>query len=536
MKKYTLVGVLLMLSFLSSFAQLQIVDQKLLTLSKKDETSIVPLGKNGFMLIQKTKSEESKNLRKWTFTIYSTDLAVLWTKSIDYEDDLDILEFNTSKDGVNIIFYINNGLEAEKFRDGRKVGDLTVMKININGEITKKDIELKDKIKLFKGNFVGDAYYFDAILKKEDVIMKIDFANMSLTSNKFTVPEYTDIVARTTDGKNIYFKVKSYKKKIPYDALYTFEDCALVDKTNLKTFQDEDIVSMNIIRPDADHKFMLGLSRKEILGETQRDDIIKDNYYITNLNNNDLNTINKIDVESSDMLNDKRNLKDKKSLLNIFIRTSQYEAVGNFNMISSCFRINGKNIVVFDKYQIINEVRQVARSNNYNNSGINPKTGGWATPRYNTGSRGQSTYRTVKEFIGYYFTNSVVWCFNDAGEVEWSKNFEYDIFSPELKPKTCATPYKENSIALLGNFNKGLSYKTISLSGEVEEDLESQNASNTTKIKNVYSIKNSNSISHLYGNKFLVWGRESDFNMEKENTSFFAKKDYDVLLQIVEFE
>lgn len=314
MKKYTLVGVLLMLSFLSSFAQLQIVDQKLVTLKKRDKIGIANMGKNGFIIIQTSKSEESRKLRTWSFTRYNTNLEVEWTKSMDYEKNLTILEMNSMENNVNIVFYLDRSYDGV-FVNGEKVGDLTVMKITSDGEIVKKDIEFDENIRLYKGSFVNNAYYFDANIKKVDKIMKIDFNTLSLSSNIFTLPENTDIVSRTTDGRNVYFRVKSYKKKISYDALYTIEDGVVVDKTTLKNSDYDDIDYMTVIRPDSAHRFMLGLTYKEVLAKKKKDDIITQNFYITNLQTNNVEEINNIDIESSDMLLSKRNVSLKNNLL-----------------------------------------------------------------------------------------------------------------------------------------------------------------------------------------------------------------------------
>lgn len=463
--------------------------------------------KNGFIIIQTSKSEESRKLRTWSFTRYNTNLEVEWTKSMDYEKNLTILEMNSMENNVNIVFYLDRSYDGI-FVNGEKVGDLTVMKITSDGEIVKKDIEFDENIRLYKGSFVNNAYYFDANIKKVDKIMKIDFNTLSLSSNIFTLPENTDIVSRTTDGRNVYFRVKSYKKKISYDALYTIEDGVVVDKTTLKNSDYDDIDYMTVIRPDSAHRFMLGLTYKEVLAKKKKDDIITQNFYITNLQTNNVEEINNIDMESSDMLLSKRNVSLKNNLLAFMLFSNAVFLQGDHFLISNCYRFKGKNFIVFDKYQEVKE----------------------SYKEYDAGSR---RYVTRIRLIGYLFTNSVAWCFNDSGEVEWSRNFEYEIFSTDAKPKICSRPYGENAIALLGYFNNKLSYKTISLSGEVAEDSDNFVAKVKTNKTNIFQVSNSNEISHLYDNTYLVWGKENDFNSD-ENTS--KKKEYNILFEIVNFE
>jgi len=507
MKKLILFFVLTLV-FVGANAQLSVINQTQIALNKDDEISLMELGKKGFVVIKNTKSEESRKLRTWTFTLYSPQLEVVWTKSMDFERELTILASNTFQDDLNIVYFLDNSGSGQIY-DGQKVGDLTVMKITADGEVTKKDIEFKDKIRLYRGNFVQGAYYFDASIKKEDVIMKIDFSTLILSSNKFNLPEKTDVFDRTNDGKNMYFRVSSTKKKIIFDQLYTIEDGVVMEKTPLKRGVDEEFVFMKILKPDSAHRFMFRLTNREIQAERKRDDKIVYSYSLTNLEKEDIQTVNRIDQKVSDEL-----FIDRKIILKNKFFSTQYVIRGSGDITSSCFRVKDNNFVVFDKYQKVYSVHTYYDSNS------------------------KST-RTEYVFEAYYYTNTIVWCFNDDGEIEWTKNFEYDIVSPYFHEKTCARPYKNNTIALIGHFDNELSYKTISMDGEVIEGTENQKVLNKNKFNEIKEFNNS--ITHLYDNTYLVWGNDNDNKSgmgenEKEIKKQKKQKFVNLQFKIVEFE
>jgi len=515
MKKLLVILVITM-AFSGAFAQLSVTNQTQITLNKDDEISLIELGNKGFVVIQNTKSEESRKLRTWTFTLYNPQLEVVWTKSMDFEKQLYLLANNAYDGDLNLVYYIDNS-NGTGIVDGQKVGDLTVMRITSDGEVSKKDIEFKDKIRLYRGNFINGAYYFDAAIKKEDAIMKIDFSTLALSSNRLNLPEHTDIFERTDDGKNTYFRVKTTKKKIPYDYLYTIDDGVVVEKTSLAQSNNEELLFLNILKPDSAHKFAFGLIEKEVLGERKKDDIVSYNYYLTNLNDNDIKSINKIDQKSSDLLNKKREVSVKNDIF-LALFGSAIFLKGDAFLTSNCFRFQNKNVAVFDKYQEVWETYQ-----EYVNHG--------------QGYRWETRYRK----IGYFFTNSVIYYFNDEGEIEWAKNFEYDIFSTHLKSKTCARPVNENTIALIGYFNNELSYKTISADGDVTEGNEKQKV--VIKKKGKYTDVNrfDNSITNLYDNTYLVWGNDNDDKKDSEENKKKKKeekrrKTTNITFKIVEFE
>ena len=251
---------------------------------------------------------------------------------------------------------------------------------------------------------------------------------------------------------------------------------------------------MKIIRPDSTHRFAIALSSEEVQGKSKNDDIINYRYFLTNLQKEDIKTNTKIDKELSDQLYEKRDLVIKNNAFSSVLGNA-YELTGNSFLISSSFRYKNKNIVVFDKYQRVID-----------------KGGHEFSYAY-----------------GYFFTNTVVWCFNDNGEVEWSKNFDYEIYSPYLQPITSSCIYDDN-IAIVGHFNKELSFKTLSLSGELIEGTERQKVKN--KDGKIVADLVINSIINLNNNIYLDWGFESESNNKRGGNKNIST----VVLKIVEFQ
>jgi hypothetical protein len=526
MKKFIAIFVILAMCSIS-FAQLQVVNQKQITINKGDEISVMELGQKGFVVFTKSNNEDSKKLKDWTFTLYSPDIEAVWEKKLTLDKFQELLTMDSYNGDINIVYY--DGIISQ-------VEIITLVKISAEGEISKKEINLKNKIGIEGAHFInGNCYLISYFLKYKQSalartclnclivpifmgitqptviseVQKADFSSLTLTSNKIQMPEYGAVTNHTSDGKNIYLRVKSSKKKFPYDAIYNIEDGVVMEKTPIKKVDNTEIEYMNVIIPDSAHKFVLGLSKKEVLGARKKDDKTFYQYYITNLEKDDIQTINKVDKDISNELFKDRNV----SIKNKFFGTN-YLVRGSGDIMSSCFRFNGKNFVVFDKYQKIYSEH--------------------------TNCNGKTCY-TYYVFESYYYTNTIVWCFNDEGDVEWSKNFEYDIVSPYYHAKTCARPYKDNTIALIGHFDNELSYKTLSMDGDVVEGTEKQKVSNKSKFSDLTQFNNS--ITHLYENTYLVWGNDDDNKSGDDNEKSKARKKEDkkkktlnLIFKIIEFK
>lgn len=516
------------MAFSSVFAQLQVVTQKQITREKKDEFSVLRLGKKGFVLIQKTKSEEQRKFNTWSFTLYNLQLEEVWTKKTDVENDFIELAKETYDGCIDFILYDPRGGALLSVN----TQDLTLIKINSEGEISRKDIEFSNKIRLYPGNFIRDAYYCDVTDKKKDYdeIYKIDFASMNYSSNKLDLPDNTNIFERTTDGEKIYFRIKSTKKSWDYDALYTIEDGIVVEKIPMKKQGNDEMDSLKIIMSDTAHRFVLGLSVNKVLGARRKDDLIDYQYSLTNLQENDIQTINKVNKDFSDQLYNKRDISVTHSTLFNLISKNFYYLIGDYTLISSCFRQNGKNFIVFDKYQSLYDRQYTTvTDNSRDRNGIAKGS----TPYYDNRNNGSYTRtRSQSVLVGYLFTNSVVWCFNDDGVVEWSQNFDYAIISPNKKAITSAGPYDEDRIAIVGHFDKELSYKVISMDGKVEQSDEKQILQYNSKSKKDIEQLN-NSLIHLYDTYYLVWGTDDELLADIKAKS---KKDLKMFFQIVEFK
>ena len=167
-----------------------------------------------------------------------------------------------------------------------------------------------------------------------------------------------------------------------------------------------------------------------------------------------------------------------------FFSGSEKKLTDNNYVISSTFRYNNKNFVVFDKYQTKLEI-----------------------------------ISQHKYIMNYLFTNSLIWCFDDEGEIEWTKNIDYSIISDNLEPKTKAFPYKNNTIAFIGEFDKEVSLITLSMDGDV---LDGSEKYPTLKVLDMdEDLVYKNSITPLFGNKYLVWRKE---NVTSEEAKMKKKK------------
>jgi hypothetical protein len=496
------------MAFSSVFAQLQVLSQKQITRKKGDEFSVLKLGKKGFVLIQKTKSEEQRKFNTWSFTLYNLQLEEVWNKKTDVENDFIELAKEAYDGKICLILY-NPCIGAYYSGEAK---DLTLITINSESEISRKDIELSNKTRLYPGNFIGEAYYCHVADEKKDYdeIYKIDFASMSCSSNIFDLPYNTDVFERTTDGKKIYFRIKSTKKSLNFDALYIIENGAVIEKIPMRKQGNDEIDSLKIIMPDTAHRFVFGLNIHKVIGEREKDDLIDYEYSLSNMKEDDIQTINKVNHDISYQLYTTRDPSVTNKAIYDLFNNDVFFPVGNYTLISDCIRHNGKNFVVIDKCQSLWErhFRNVTH-----------------------GSIIQQEFQS--ELIGYLFTNTVVWCFNDDGVVEWMQNFDYAIVSPKMKAITSAVPYDENRIAIIGLFGYDITCKKISMDGKVERNDEKLPLQYLSKFNNNKFDLLNNSLIRLFDHYYLVWGTDEELTTEAQTNS---KKDLKLFFQIVELK
>ena len=85
--------------------------------------------------------------------------------------------------------------------------------------------------------------------------------------------------------------------------------------------------------------------------------------------------------------------------------------------------------------------------------------------------------------------------------------------------KTKAFPYKNNTIAFIGEFEKDVTLITLSMDGDVIDGSEKYKTLQVLDMDEDLIYKNS--ITPLFGNKYLVWGKE---NVTEEQAKLKKKK------------
>ncbi len=475
--KKLLVMLVITMAFSGAFAQLQVVKQKQIAIEKRsnilggeqDEGSaetlknVYNLGENGFIFVNESQSKEKKSNSTWTFTSYNLQLDVLWSKEIEL-DQLMKVSMSTFEGGINIIatdFSYGIRPKADKFH---------LIKITHDGIISEKTIDLDKEVVLYGKTFVQDACYYAVQRKKDDAILKFDFSTLSMSQNLINTPESTVIIDQNSDGKNIYYRVRSLKKSLDYDAIYTIEDGVATDKMVLERTNDNDIERLQIIQSDSLHKFVLMSKMDAYYDFSNMGNDVDKQYYIANLNGLGAKSFHMVDKVTSNILTQNSTLQIKnKTLANSF--TGKYKLRDSRYLISNCIRIKDKNILVFEKSQEI-------------------------------------FYETYGAYAdaGYLITNIIVWCINDEGVLEWSKNFECENVSPFMEPKISAVKYDDNSFALAGFFDEKLSIKILSTNGELIENTSTKKSTNNASV--VQTDYTGYNFVNLHNDTFLMWGLE----------------------------
>jgi len=476
--KKLLAMLVIMMAFSGVFAQLQVVKQKQITVEKHFEffkseeinenpstyKHVYNLGEKGFLFVNEFQSKENRNSNTWKFTLYDLQLEVLWSKEVEIEQ-LTTVSMNTFEGGINLITTdYSYGLRprADKFH---------LIKITHDGIISEKTIDLDKEVVLYGKSFVQDACYYAVQTKKDDAILKFDFSTFTMSQNLIKIPENALIIDQNNDGKNIYYRVRSLKKNIDYDAIYTIEDGVVTDKVVLERTNYNDIELIKIVQSDSLHKFAL-MSKMDARfgsGSSSSGDDVEKQYYISSLNGLSAKSFHPVDKATSDILTKNSTLKIKnKALANSF--TGKYKLRDSHYLISNCIRIKDKNILVFEKSQQI----------------YFETSGAYAD-------------------AGYLITNVIVWCINDEGVLEWSKNFECGNVSPFMEPKISAVKYDDNSIALAGFFDEKLSIKILSTSGELLENTAAKKNTTANVVQTDYTGYN---FMNLHKDTFLMWGLE----------------------------
>jgi hypothetical protein len=481
MKKRLLTIVFITLSFVS-FSQVEVLSEKQLTIDIEDNVTIKPYKNNGFILVQKAFNEESAKINIWRFTLYNYDLSPVWVKEVRLDRGYLYNRMDFYEGNIYLVFNFNSSGQSY-------TSEFAISAINADGGVNTKEFELKKTPYRSGFVFIDGAYFFNTTATKSfksyENLCKIDVSTMTLTQKAMDVPEKTTVIRSFSSGNTIYYRVTSSNysmglssKKPEYDYLYTVIDNEIVEKMPIKLGEETFFDNLSMISSDSAHQYFLGITKKWIKGNRGDDENYDYNLFINNVSPNELGPFKSLEKKYLYELASKREIKLKNGGFG-----SEKKLSDNNYIISNVLRYKNKNLVVFDKYQSKLEVQS------------------------------QNKYT-----ITYLFTNSLIWCFDDEGEIEWTKNIEYNIISDNLEPKTKLFPYK-NALGFIGEFDKEVTLITLSPDGDVVDGSEKYKTLDVLDLDEDLILKNS--ITALDNNKYLVWQRE---NVTYEQAKLKKKK------------
>jgi hypothetical protein len=485
MKKLLLTIAFLFLCSIA-FPQIQILGESQVKIDIEDQVTIRPYENKGFILVQKAFDEKAKKEITWRFTLYNYDLSEEWAKSVVLKEGYYYGKMDYYNGNIMILFwYSDNGGGYSSSTT------FTIANINSDGAVSKKEFELKKTPYTTSLHLVDGSYYFNTTTRKSltkisENMCAIDLETMNLSQKPMEVPENCHVIRSFFAGNTNFYRVSTIDKSIygsnkkpEYDCLYSVTGNEIVGKLPLKLGTETNFDNLSMVSTDSTHNYFLGISKKWIKGDRDNNENYDYNLFLNKVTPTELEPFRNLD---------KKYLYELASKTEIAVKNggfgSEKKLTDNNYVISSAFRYNNKNFVVFDKYQTKMEL-----------------------------------ITNSKYIMNYLFTNSLIWCFDDEGEIEWTKNIDYSIISDNLEPKTKAFPYKNNTIAFIGEFEKGVSLITLSLDGDV---LDGSEKYPTLKVLDMdEDLVYKNSITPLFGNKYLVWSKE---NVTSEEAKMKKKK------------
>lgn len=471
MKKLAIICVLILFAYSPLQAQLKILNQNQIKIHKPSSESekyfVLEVKEKGFLLCEIFDSKNKSGYYTWNFTFLDKQVKTQWTKEVDLDQNLVVLGMDVYDGDLNIVLFENKAVIGLKYI----AKSFVLLKISHEGVMSQNEVKLSEKIEIEKGEFVNDACYFDARMKKYDAIMKIDFSSNSISHNILKKPDNSFVVNSGRFDNVIYYRVRSLSDDNS-DMIYKIEDGVVVDKLKMQRTDKNDIELVNIAKSDSSHLFVVISTMNARYGGVSIAKKLEKQLCVSNMNDLEKQSYKLIDKVSSDALCKDRSIVVKNSALaNAFTGINTLCESGYF--ISNCIRVNDKNIIVFEKHQSI---------------------------RFETDK--------LSRFVSYIFTNTIVWCISDDGTLEWSKNFESENLSPFLDSKISAIKYDDQSFALVGFFNSELAYKIISMNGEIVKDAVNNKSASNTKVDKSQFV--GNSIKYLDNGTFLVWGTDED--------------------------
>lgn len=481
-----------------SFAQINIniLNEKQVLIDEEADVKLYSMGQNGFVLVKSFESEKSAQDKTWRFIHYKPDLTQKWTTDITLEKSCILSAVNIDGENVNLVYQVKSNASIRTL-------DQTIATIDADGEFKTKDFVLT-KVTAIKGYVFADGLcYFAAESVASDLISgdvsstiyAIDFKELNIIQKKFVIPATAEVKNQFTDGKIAYFHLNYSQKNMQADTIIGIENGELVHKIPVILPKETEFEKIDLIRTDSTHSFLVGQTKKWVDGSRNYTENFDYSFFISKIEKGLISPLQLVEKKYADAFKSKRDVQ----ILHDWFGNLNHKSTVCKYFVSSSFRSNNKNYVVFDKYI--------------------------------TGERSQKQSREQDVF---FYTNSIILGFNDEGEMEWGNDLEYDIVTPYMSSVTSAIPNANGNIILFGEFEKEFSTVTFSSTdGSITDGLDKFKIADEIDMDE-YLVKNN--ITHLYGDKYVVWGNENE--TYEQNKLRVKNKDYNLKfnLKIVELK
>lgn len=472
-----------------SFGQINILKEEQLLVDEDAELMLYSMGNKGFLVKQEFESEKSTRDITWRFVKYDQDLSQQWMKDITLEKSCRLSAVNIDNGNIELVFSIKSSTHLN-------TQELTIATISSEGVVKTKDFVLKNASGILGYAFVDGLGYFSAtkatsgILSgnEQDIAYIIDFENLSITKKDFGFPTSSEINNLFSDGKALYFYANCNQNNVQRDTIFCIVNGELAYKIPVRLANENAIDNIHLIKVDSTHSFFMGEIKQWVSGSRSFSESYDYQYFITKIDTNSISPINTIDKKYANEFDKKREvhiLHGRGGNLNNKLMYNKYK-------IGNSFRVGEKNYVVFNNYQ-----------------------------------SSRSSMKKDREPETFFYKNSIVWCFNDNGEIEWSRNIEYDIITPFSNPVTSARLNANHTISIFGQFEDEVSAITLAMDGSIIGDPD------PFKIKSEIDMDDylfKNSITPLYENKYVVWGLENESYEQTQKR--LKKKDYNIKLNL----
>jgi hypothetical protein len=440
---------------------------------------------NHFIFLSSAESLKDKKKTQWKISYFKDDLNLEWNKTLTVDKELSIDQ--VLEVSGNFIFVFNentSNLGIKPFYN--------IIKIDADGVITNKEIDYKNFANVSSFYINQDALYYIDLTSKMFKINKIDIETLNITSKELDdtdFPKYCMFSNIKFHNNILYARLKeqhlmSEERETDFDKILTFDKDNLIAQIPVKIVKNASIEQSNMLDTDSTHLFFFGISKKWINGNKNNDENYDYRLFLTPLNKDELEGSNTLDASFYNQLAEKRTIKVKNAA---FLQGDK--VYGNGYVINNSFRIGINNYLVFDKYQAM------------------------LYPRDEMGEK------TI-----LYYTNSVIYCFNDSGEIIWSNSIDYSIYSKSIGKQTFAAPIDNETIGLTGLFNN--KYSTIRISAETGKVSNNENIETNTTYDYDIDYPLSSIIRPLSNTEFITVEK---VNETKEQEKMRKKnKDYNI--------